>query len=94
MRTQLINGYFSGSDALDLITQMINVKLKYHESKIPHASSEEDIKSREKRIKNLQRDLHDIRQYVQQAGREGICIRADIECTVPKQAETLLAPTA
>jgi len=92
MRTQLIDGHFSSKDALDLIAQMIHVKLKYHESKVSCASSEEDIKAREKRIKDLQRDLYDIRQYVAQTGRDGICIRADIEFTLPKEAVMTLAP--
>ena len=61
MDLQLIQGQFSGDDALTIITQMIHVKIKHHESKINADSSEEDIKYRETKIKRLQQDLYEIR---------------------------------
>lgn len=62
MNIHLMQGVFSSKDALDIVTQMINVKVKYHESKISNSINEEDIKMREKRIKQLQKELYDLRQ--------------------------------
>ena len=64
METQLIQGEFSSSEATELITQLIDVKIKYHESKIDQNLSEEDIKFREKKIKNLQKELYEIRNQL------------------------------
>jgi hypothetical protein len=64
MVTQLIQGQFSSADALDLITQMIQVKIKYHENKINTTNQEEDIKNREAKIKLLQKQLFDVRHYL------------------------------
>lgn len=57
MQVELIKGQFSAADALDILSQMIQVKIKYHESKIEASSNEEDIKYRETRLKNLQAEL-------------------------------------
>ncbi|WP_229312015.1 hypothetical protein [Larkinella punicea] len=62
---QLIQGQFSAQDSIQLLTEMVHVKIKYHESKIGSNSSEEDVKMREKRIKTLQKDLFDLRQAIQ-----------------------------
>ncbi len=59
---QLINGVYSKDDALDLVQQMFNVKLRFHETKISTSDSEEDIKMRERRIKELQKDLAGFRE--------------------------------
>ena len=64
MIIQLIEGKFSSKDALELVTQMINVKIKYHENKIGSNSSEEDIKSRETKIKKLQKELFELRTTI------------------------------
>ncbi len=61
MQLELIKGQFSGTEALDILTQMIQVKLKFNESKIVQGSSEEDIKYRESRLKYLQNELATIR---------------------------------
>jgi hypothetical protein len=61
---QLIQGTFNSTDALNLITEMIQVKIKFHESKITDNSNEEDIKYRETKIKTLQNILSDLRNQV------------------------------
>ena len=61
MNIQLIKGEFNAQDALDLITQMLRIKIKYHESKISKHGSEEDVKYRESKIKRLQKELYEIR---------------------------------
>lgn len=64
MKIQLIKGSFSSSDATELITELIKVKIKFHENKISNTHNEEDIKMRESRIKQLQNDLHEVRKYI------------------------------
>jgi hypothetical protein len=68
MNIQLIQGNFNAKDALAIITQMIDVKIKYHESKINNNNNEEDIKFREAKIKRLQKDLLDIRDFILDSG--------------------------
>ena len=62
MNIKLIQGEFRGNDAIELIGQMIQVKIKYHENKINNRSNEEDIKSFEVKIKQLQKELFELRQ--------------------------------
>lgn len=64
MELQLIKGHFAAQDAVNIITSIIDVKIKYHEGKINAASSEEDIKMRERRIKQLQKELFQVRQHI------------------------------
>lgn len=66
---QLIKGTYSKEDALDIIQQIIQIKVKFHEEEISLADNEEDIKRREKRIKDLQSDLSAFRKAIySQAG--------------------------
>lgn len=78
MNIQLLKGQFSKADALDLITQMIHVKIHYHEDKIKRASTEEDIKMRESRIKQLQKDLYELRKAMEE-GKSKINLDSVIE---------------
>lgn len=64
MKIQLIEGDFDAKDALDLITKMIHIKIKFQEDKINETSNEEEINMRETRIKRLQNSLFDIRQHI------------------------------
>lgn len=67
---QLLKGSFTKEEALSILTKMADIKIKYHEDKIHNSSNEEDIKMRENRIKQLQRDLYEARQYIEkQNGR-------------------------
>lgn len=77
MNIQLIQGNFNAKDALEIISQMMHVKIKYHESKISNNSNEEDIKFREAKIKRLQKDLFDIREFIHNSG-EKINIQSEI----------------
>jgi hypothetical protein len=65
MKIQLIEGAFEAKDALDILTKMIHVKIKFQEDKINESSNEEDINMRETRIKRLQKSLFDIRQHIE-----------------------------
>ncbi len=64
MNIQLVEGEFKSGDALELITQMIHIKIKFHENKISNSEFEEDIKAREAKIKRLQKDLFDVREHI------------------------------
>lgn len=64
MNIQLIEGEFKSNDALDLITQMIHIKIKFHENKIGSNETEEDIKGREAKIKMLQKNLFELRNNI------------------------------
>jgi hypothetical protein len=61
MEMKLIEGNFSKTDALELVTQLFQVKINFHEKKILSNSSLEDIKSRENKIKKLQQELSDFK---------------------------------
>lgn len=62
---QLIQGSFSKEEASHLIAKMIDVKIKFHEDKISNSDNEEDIKMRETRIKQLQKELYEARLFIQ-----------------------------
>lgn len=64
MELQLINGSYLKSDAIELITQLIQVKIKFHEDRIGRDSNEEDLKMREAKISMLQNELQDVRRYL------------------------------
>jgi hypothetical protein len=64
MELQLIKGYFDPQEAVEIITRIIDVKIKYHEGKITSESTMEDIKMRERRIKQLQKELFEVRQFI------------------------------
>ena len=64
MNLELILGELNSTDTLVLISQMVNNKIKYHENKINSQSNEEDIKTREAKIKQLQKDLFDLRKKI------------------------------
>lgn len=80
MNIQIIQGQFSTQDAIDIITQMVNVKIKFHESKIAASDGEEAIKMREKRIKDLQQALQHAREHILANGKS-IAMEAAIKLT-------------
>jgi hypothetical protein len=64
MQLELLKGSFSRIEALELLTRMIEVKIQFHESKIERSHQEEDIKMRENRIKELQRDFFEVKRQI------------------------------
>lgn len=64
MNIQILDGEFKSNEAIELITQMIHIKIKYHENKISLSQLEEDIKARENKIKRLQKDLYEFRNTI------------------------------
>lgn len=68
MNLQLINGTFSREEALELLNQMVHIKIKFHESKIEKSHNEEDIKMRERRIKQIQKDFYEVKEAIHSNG--------------------------
>lgn len=64
MKIRLIDGQFADKDAIEIITRLIQVKIKFHEGKIRNAASEEEVRLSEKRIHILQKNLYDIRYRI------------------------------
>ena len=64
MDIQLIQGQFNARDAIDIVTHMIHIKVKYHENQIINMSNEEDVKFQEAKIKRLQKELFEFRNSV------------------------------
>lgn len=78
MQIKILEGSFSAKEALDILAQMVHVKIRYHENKIQHLDSEEDIKMREKRIQQLQKDLYELRTYLE-SGKKKVNLLGSIE---------------
>lgn len=64
MQLQLLKGTFSKTEAITLISQFVEAKIKFHEEKIESDSSEEQIKMRESRIKELQQQWKAMREAI------------------------------
>jgi hypothetical protein len=62
MEIQLIKGEFNAKDAYELLSQLLLIKIRFHENHISNDSSEEDIKYRESKIKNLQNELSNLQK--------------------------------
>lgn len=77
MKLELINGDFSQAETINLITQMYQVKIKFHEDKVKNSHNEEDIKMRERKIKLLQNNLADARVQIKN-GDKSFHIHSDI----------------
>lgn len=82
MNIELIDGEFNPNEALDIISQMIQVKIKFHENKIHSSQNEEDTKARENKIKQLQYQLHTVRGNVQ-LNPSNVRLSAHIQISVP-----------
>jgi rubrerythrin len=82
MKIQLIEGSFGVKEAIEIITQMIHVKIRFHEDKIDNSNNEEDVKMREKKIKNLQKDLYEFRKEVESIKGKDVSLNSVIEVLV------------
>lgn len=70
MKVKFIDGQFNAKDAIGIFTQMVHVKIKYYENKIHKDSSEEDVKFLESKIKQLQKELFEIRNCIDSKDRK------------------------
>ncbi len=66
MELELLQGRFDAKECLALVREMVALQIKFHERKIATVLSEEDIKFREKCIKNLQAQLQHFTLQLQQ----------------------------
>lgn len=80
MELHLIDGQFDTAEAIEIIGQLIQVKIKYHENKINSSHNEEDVKMRERKIKTLQKELANSREYIQKQ-TNNISINSTINLT-------------
>lgn len=78
MKIQLINGQFTVSETNDLISQLVQVKIKFLENKINSLQHEEDIKSKETKIVALQNTLSNLRNHIN-LEKLDVVIKCDIE---------------
>lgn len=62
MNIELMQGHFSTGEAIDLITHMVEVQIRFQENKIAKGINEEDIKFHEAKIKRLQSQLDELRR--------------------------------
>ena len=69
MTIKLLQGDFEKNEAIAILTRLIDVKIKHHESSIALLANEEDVKSRENKIKNLQKSLFEMRQFIEQKNK-------------------------
>lgn len=69
MELQLIDGAFSPTEIMDILTQLYHVKIKFHEEKVKSSNNEEDIKMRERKIKLLQKNLDEARAYIKRENK-------------------------
>ena len=77
MNIELLDGQFSANEQINIISQMVNVKVKFHENKISKTLNEEDIKFCEAKIKRLQNDLFQFRKFIEEKG-----VNSNIKCEI------------
>lgn len=65
MKINLLNGNFTRRETLELITKMIHVKVKHHEEKLAASENETEMKLRETRIRQLQKELYEAQNYLE-----------------------------
>ena len=68
MNLQLLKGTYTKAEALDIVSQFVQVKIKFHENKIEKSHQEEDVKMREARIKQLQLDFSELKKRLSDIG--------------------------
>ncbi len=78
MNMQLIEGHFTSAEAIDIITQMVHIKIRFQEGKITPECSEENIKMRERRIQQLQIELGELVRFIHQKS-DSIGVIASVE---------------
>ncbi|NDC77979.1 MAG: hypothetical protein EBZ67_08930 [Chitinophagia bacterium] len=64
MDLKIIDGVFSQQEAIDILTEMVRLKIRFHERHIENASQIEDISHREARIRELQSELQEARERI------------------------------
>lgn len=76
----LVEGTFALHQAIALVTELYDVKIRFHESMIQGNTMEEDVKMRERKIKSLQETRAHLIARIKSSGNV-VAIRSDIELT-------------
>lgn len=79
MKIQLLQGNFNVAESIEILTKLIQIKIQFHEQKITKASSEEEIKMREGRIKRLQDELFEVRNTIE---KENMTVKLNCEINI------------
>lgn len=79
MKIQLLQGNFNVAESIEILTKLVQVKIQFHEQKITKASSEEEIKMRERRIKRLQDELAEARNTIE---KENMTVNLNCEINI------------
>ena len=58
MNIDLVNGTYSPSEAMELVSRLVEAKIGFLRDRIEATTNEEDIKMRERRIRLIQEELH------------------------------------
>ncbi|GEM_PF-190780 len=66
MNIQTLQGQFSKKEAIDIITQLIQVEIEFHENKMEDSKNKEHIKTSKLKIKQLKKKLHEVTKYIKQ----------------------------
>ena len=82
MKLSLLKGSFSKHEIESLVTELVQVKIKFHEEKIRNSDDEETIKMRENRIIKLQNELKELRSFLRNSDSM-INAETDIILTLP-----------
>lgn len=65
MKIQLLQGNFSKKEAIDIITHMVHVKVKFQEAKMKQSNNVEDIRKSEKIIQQMHKNLFNARVIIE-----------------------------
>lgn len=65
MRIELINDDFEPKEALEILTKLIHINIKFHLDKVNVSSSKIEINMHENRIKRLQKHLFEISEHIE-----------------------------
>ena len=80
MELQLISGRFLAKDAEQILTDIFQIKIAYHQNKINATNdSEEFIQHAEKRICELEESLRTLIKRIKDSGKPLLDINAHIE---------------
>ncbi|MBL0881787.1 MAG: hypothetical protein IBJ16_00315 [Chitinophagaceae bacterium] len=80
MQQQLINGRFTKNEAVHILTALYSAKIEFHEKKIRSTEmNEEDIKHSEKKIKQLQLTLAELKTKIHSNQKEVFDIHATVD---------------
>lgn len=65
MKIQLLQGNFSKKEAIEIITHMVHVKVKFQEAKMKLSNNVEDIRKSEKIIQQMHKNLYNARVIIE-----------------------------